>query len=121
MLHCSITVSVTTKRTVGSPTQVYGAKLAPAEMVSWPMAVDAGELRMVDAHIAQGARHVVRQKELIDWLKSRGHPTEVAEQLLREFRSTLRQHRKHRTKMMQQREPDPLLPASHSRTAPSVR
>jgi hypothetical protein len=74
------------------------------------MAVDPAELRMVDAHIAQGTRHVARQKELVDWLRSRGHPTEVAEQLLAVFRSTLRQHRKHREQMLVERERDPLSP-----------
>jgi hypothetical protein len=64
------------------------------------MAFSSADLRMVDDHIAQGERHVTRQEELIAWLKSRGHPTETAEQLLVEFQSTLMQHRAHRDLMM---------------------
>ena len=63
------------------------------------MAYTAADLRMVDDHIAQGERHVTRQEEIVAWLKSRGHPTEVAEQLLAEFQSTLLQHRAHRDLM----------------------
>jgi hypothetical protein len=85
------------------------------------MAVDAAELRMVDDHIAQGTRHVAQQKELIAWLKSRGHPTEAAEELLLQFRSTLRQHRKHREQMLTEPEPNPLLPSLGGRGAPPVR
>jgi len=54
---------------------------------------------MVDDHIAQGERHVTRQLEIIAWLKSRGHPTQQAEELLAEFQSTLLQHREHRDVM----------------------
>ena len=63
------------------------------------MAYTAADLRMVDDHIAQGERHVTRQEEIVALLRSRGHPTEVAEQLLAEFQSTLRQHREHRELM----------------------
>lgn len=55
---------------------------------------------MVDDHIAQGERHVTRQEEIVAWLKSRGHPTEQAEQLLAEFQSTLLQHMAHRELML---------------------
>ena len=64
------------------------------------MAFSAADLQMVDDHIAQGERHVTRQLEIIAWLKSRGHPAEMAEQLLAEFQSTLLQHRSHRDIMM---------------------
>jgi hypothetical protein len=64
------------------------------------MAFTAADLRMVDDHIAQGERHVSRQEEIVAFLKSRGHPTDVAEQLLLEFRSTLMQHRAHRDMML---------------------
>lgn len=64
------------------------------------MAFSSADLRMVDDHIAQGERHVTRQEEIVAWLKSRGHPTEMAEQLLAEFQSTLLQHRAHRDLMM---------------------
>ena len=77
--------------------------------------VDAAELRMVEHHIAQGERHVVRQEELVAWLKLRGHPTEMAEQLLEEFRSTLVQHLHHRDVMLHEAEPDPLSPRAKAK------
>jgi len=64
------------------------------------MAFSAADLQMVDDHIAQGERHVSRQEELVAWLKSKGHPTDMAEQLLEEFRATLIQHRAHRDVML---------------------
>ena len=64
------------------------------------MAFSAADLKMVDDHIAQGERHVTRQEEIVAWLRSKGHPTEIAEQLLAEFQSTLLQHRAHRDLMM---------------------
>lgn len=63
------------------------------------MAFSAADLQMVDDHIAQGERHVSRQKEIVAWLRSRGHPTAVAEELLGEFEATLVQHRAHRDLM----------------------
>ena len=71
------------------------------------MAFTAADLQMVDDHIAQGERHVTRQLEIIAWLKGRGHPTEMAEQLLAEFKSTLLQHRAHRDVMMRDSEGQP--------------
>lgn len=65
-----------------------------------PMAFTSADLKMVDDHIAQGERHVTRQEELVAWLKSRGHPTEMAELLLAEFQATLAQHRAHRELML---------------------
>jgi hypothetical protein len=65
------------------------------------VAFSAADLQMVDDHIAQGERHVSRQLELIAWLRSRGHPTAQAEQLLDDFQSTLMQHRAHRDLMIQ--------------------
>ena len=67
------------------------------------MAFSAADLQMVDDHIAQGERHVTRQEEIVAWLRSRGHPTDMAEQLLCDFRSTLLQHRAHREVMMRDR------------------
>lgn len=63
------------------------------------MAYSAADLQMVEDHIAQGERHVTRQEELIAWLRSKGHPTDMAEQLLEAFRATLIQHREHRDVM----------------------
>jgi hypothetical protein len=51
---------------------------------------------MIDDHIAQGERHVIRQEELITRLRSLGLPTEAAEQLLVDFRTLLQQHWDHR-------------------------
>ena len=66
------------------------------------MAFSPADLQMVDDHITQGERHVTRQLEIIAYLKSRGHPTEMAEQLLVEFQSTLLQHRSHRDVMLRE-------------------
>ena len=74
-------------------------RLFPEAVVKWVMAFSAADLRMVDDHIAQGERHVTRQEEIIAFLRSRGHPTEAAEQLLVEFQATLQQHRAHREVM----------------------
>jgi hypothetical protein len=64
------------------------------------MAFSAADLQMVDDHIALGEKHVTRQRELLAWLKSRGHPTDIAEDLLTEFEATLDQHRLHREQML---------------------
>ena len=64
------------------------------------MAYSAADLQMVDDHIVQGERHLTRQEEIVAWLRSRGPPTEMAEQLLAEFPSTLLQHREHRDLML---------------------
>lgn len=74
------------------------------------MPASASELLMVDEHIAQGERHVARQMELIAWLRSRGHPTDVAEDLLSGFQSALVQHREHRDRLLVEIDPDPLAP-----------
>ena len=73
-------------------------------MVKGRMAFSAADLQMVNDHIAQGERHVTRQLEIIAWLKSRSHPSEMAEQLLVEFQSTLLQHRAHRDVMLREAE-----------------
>jgi hypothetical protein len=59
------------------------------------MAYTAADLEMVQHHVAQGELHIVRQEELISRLRSHGLPTAAAEDLLEEFRATLRQHRDH--------------------------
>ena len=63
------------------------------------MASRSAELRMVDGHIAQGERHVARQKEIVAWLASCGYPTDLAEQLLVDFQFTLLQHCAHRERI----------------------
>lgn len=64
------------------------------------MAFSAADIQMVDDHIAQGERHVAQQVELLERLRSRGLPTDMAEQLLAEFHATLCQHRAHRDRMV---------------------
>jgi len=65
------------------------------------MTYSADDVRMVEEHIVQGERHIVRQQELIDRLRGRGLPTGSAEELLEEFRETLKQHWDHRTAMLE--------------------
>ena len=60
------------------------------------MAYTPDDLQMVDDHIAQGERHIIRQEEIISRLKSRGMPTEAAETLLAQFTALLHQHWAHR-------------------------
>lgn len=60
------------------------------------MAFTDDDAQMVDDHIVQAERHVTRQEELVLWLRMRGFPTEIAEELLTEFRFSLEQHRLHR-------------------------
>jgi hypothetical protein len=64
------------------------------------MSFSLAEIQMVDDHITLGERHVLRQGELIVWLRERGHPTDLAEDLLDEFQSTLQQHHAHRDVML---------------------
>jgi hypothetical protein len=80
------------------------------------MAYTAAELQMVDDHIALGERHVTRQEELVAWLRSRGHPTEQAEDLLAEFKSALVQHHAHRERMLRPEDSPPGRPRRLPRT-----
>ena len=75
-------------------------RLRGTDLLNRTVAYSAADLQMVDDHIALAERHVTRQQELVAYLRSRGHPTEVAEQLLAEFRSSLEQHRAHRDVML---------------------
>ena len=79
------------------------------------MAKTAADFEMMDRHVAQGERHVARQLELIEWLKSKGHPTGLAEKLLADFQSTLEQHRAHRDLMRREMEGDPMRPSGRGR------
>ena len=60
---------------------------------------------MIDEHIAQGERHVIRQEELITRLRSHGLPTDSAEELLVDFRSLLQQHWDNRALVLKDLEP----------------
>ena len=64
------------------------------------MTYSAADLQMVEDHIAQGRRHVLQQEQLIVRLRTRGLPTDKAEDLLAEFEATLQQHRHHRELMI---------------------
>jgi hypothetical protein len=63
------------------------------------MTYTQADLDMADRHIAQGERHVVNQERIISELSAHDQSTELAEQLLEEFRETLRQHRLHRDRI----------------------
>lgn len=82
------------------------------------MAYSSADLKMADDHIALGERHVIRQRELLAFLKSHGHPIDVAEDLLAEFEATLVQHRLHRAQMLTELEPDPLQPGPPGEAGP---
>jgi hypothetical protein len=72
------------------------------------VAYTRADLELIDAHIAQGERHVIQQEELVSRLRSRGLPTADAEQLLADFRAFLHQHWEHRALVIQDLEPDSL-------------
>jgi len=59
------------------------------------MALEESELEMARRHVAEGERHVRLQCEITDHLRALGAPTQVAEQLRRQFEELLTQHRKH--------------------------
>ena len=56
----------------------------------------AADLEMADRHIAEGELHIARQEELLTILRSKGLPTQEAEQLLRLFNETQSEHHTHR-------------------------
>jgi hypothetical protein len=56
----------------------------------------AADLAMADRHIAEGEAHIVRQEELLTFLRLRGQPTGEAETLLRLFNETQVEHWVHR-------------------------
>jgi hypothetical protein len=53
------------------------------------------ELEMVERHVREAERHVLRQRQIIEQLFEGNHSTALAEQLLTEFEHTLRDHRAH--------------------------
>jgi len=59
------------------------------------MTYSKADLEMAHDHVAQGERHVALQKQIITHLRELGGSTQLAEELLREFESTLRTHREH--------------------------
>jgi hypothetical protein len=53
------------------------------------------ELQMAERHVREGRRHIARQKEIIQKLRSLGAPTDDAETLLAIFASLQKQHLAH--------------------------
>ena len=64
------------------------------------MATLLPDLALADAHVAEGERHVVRQKEIIEELRLGGHSTALAESLLVSFEQTLASHHAHRDRIL---------------------
>ena len=51
------------------------------------------ELEMVQRHVLQGERHVLRQLEIISVMQARNQPTSLAKDLLFSFDTSLRAHK----------------------------
>lgn len=58
------------------------------------------ELQMLDRHIRTGARHISRQREIIDRLIELGAPAEQAIELLDLFQVTQALHIAHRERLL---------------------
>ncbi|MDW6020199.1 hypothetical protein SAZ10_00315 [Mesorhizobium sp. BAC0120] len=71
------------------------------------MTTSETELEMVERHIREAERHVLRQRQIIEELYEGHHSTALAEQLLTEFEQNLRDHRAHLARLTGK-------PASHS-------
>jgi hypothetical protein len=59
------------------------------------MRVGETEREMVERHVADGVRHILRQREIIEELEDMGRPAGMARQLLRQFERLLEMHRVH--------------------------
>ena len=57
------------------------------------------DLQMAERHVRAGERNVADQQEMVSYLRSRGHPTEEAEQLLLTFIAILETHREHLSRL----------------------
>lgn len=64
------------------------------------MADHPTDLALAEAHVAQGERHVARQKEIIAELRLAGRPTALAETLLASFEQALASHISHRDRIL---------------------
>ena len=53
------------------------------------------EIEMVQRHVAQGERHLQLQHRILAHLQEIGAPTEVAQELERQFEEILKMHRQH--------------------------
>ena len=56
---------------------------------------DETELEMVRRHVRRGSQIVREQRERIENLRAKGHPTARAEQALQQFEHTQRMHEHH--------------------------
>ena len=59
-------------------------------------------LARADRHIAEGARRVAEQIDLIAWMTKKGHDLTEAQKLLRNYEETLAQWRWHRRLIMEE-------------------
>ncbi|TGT46860.1 hypothetical protein EN812_05850 [Mesorhizobium sp. M4B.F.Ca.ET.169.01.1.1] len=56
---------------------------------------EESELEMVEGHVRLGRRHITRQYEIIEKFKSKGFPTDEAEEMLNTLLDLQRQHEAH--------------------------
>ena len=54
------------------------------------------DLDTAKRHVSEGEIHILKQQRLIDSLRYLGATTELAEELLDRFQTTLQMHRQHR-------------------------
>jgi hypothetical protein len=64
----------------------------------------AEQLDMIRRHIAEGERHVAKQRDVIERLYELGGDVGLAEDLLEEFEATLAEHRRHLAELADQQE-----------------
>jgi hypothetical protein len=63
------------------------------------MSYTQADLNMAELRIAEGEEHIVRQERVLTRLRAAGARTEIAEDLMAEFRESLQQHREHRDRI----------------------
>jgi hypothetical protein len=59
------------------------------------------QIEMIRNHIAEGERHVASQRAIVQRLGKLGADTDLAEDILEEFETTLAEHRRHLALMME--------------------
>ena len=59
------------------------------------MRVNETDLQMAERHVLAGEQQILRQRELIVWLRERGHSTQEAERLLANLDDAHKMHRDH--------------------------
>jgi hypothetical protein len=60
----------------------------------------SADLALANSHVAEGERHIVRQREIIAEFQRAGHPTALAETLLGSFEQVLATHLAHRDRIL---------------------